>query len=208
MVELGAALRVSKPIYELLLGVPTEEEDPFALQARAGAQSFREAAAGKPVRELTHLMWARMQALLATLHTWGEQPENQQYATAASDACSKIEKYWTGADRQMVIPTHGEGAAMFTAVPWEEYYRRVKVFDPAEKDAVENDLATYRHVVFTPSEIAQIEERGEWGVWLSTPKVEATPVQFWETRQTPASGMPTLARAALRHLRRPMTSCD
>eukprot|EP00661_Eupelagonemidae_sp_cell13_P022713 gene22713-biopygen13303 len=43
---------------------------------------------------------------------------------------------------------------------------------------------------------------------MSIPNKECSPLQFWTDHAAPSKGMPDLAKAALRHLRRPLTSVD
>ena len=181
---LQTAVEGSKIIYDVIL--KEDEDTGFALRGRSGYLSFRQEAAGEKCRELNHLWCQRVLTLQGHLAAW-QHGKDIAVRRAVDLALEKIDKYWERTSRGYAAPTYGEGDSLWATFTWEEYFRRISVFDPREKDACSKTLAEYKHVIFTPGEIARIES-SEWGVWWAMPKCDCDPVAFWLGREHSHSG--------------------
>jgi len=96
--------------------------------------------------------------------------------------------------------------ALRTGYNHDEYFSRLRIFDAAQRAAAPSELESYRHLVFDNAEMKALED-GEWAAWMEADVPAASPHEFWAD-QAQRAAMPMLARAALRHLRRPITACD
>ena len=129
--EVKALIEGAQPIYKLL-----DEHDKasgFVLQGRSGVSTFRDAGKRAHLYGGNHLMFGKIQQLIAALKAWSAtQPRPKQ--RAVDNALSKLLKYWDGKGKEMVtVPTMGDGVALKKSFTYSEYFEKLKLFDPRRK---------------------------------------------------------------------------
>ena len=93
------------------------------LQGRSGVSTFRDAGKRAHLYGGNHLMFGKIQQLIAALKAWSAtQPRPKQ--RAVDNALSKLLKYWDGKGKEMVtVPTMGDGVALKKSFTYSERRR-------------------------------------------------------------------------------------